>query len=446
MKFHEVNFDGLVGPSHHYAGLSKGNIASIKNAKGIANPKAAALQGLEKMRAMSELGLKQAVLPPHLRPNTTFLRSLGFSGSNHQVIENAWKSAPDIAAKCFSASPMWTANAATVSPSPDCLDGKTHFTAANLCRMLHRSYESDFTSKTLKTIFSNESYFKHHEALPAGLYFGDEGAANHTRFAKHHGAQGLEFFVFGEESLKSNSSRPTKYPARQSLEASEAIARLHGLDSGQTVFAQQNPDVIDSGVFHNDVIAVGSTDFLFFHELAFANTSQVLEDLQSKFVGGEFKYLEVKNDQIDLQTAIDTYLFNTQLIDISDSDEISNFILIAPSECKNNTKVSAYLDAVVKSSSPINKVHYFDLRESMKNGGGPACLRLRVVLSDEQIDSIKPRVFFNDQLHSELSTWVNRYYRDRLTFDCLQDPQLIDELDDAMRALEPILGLTGLYE
>ena len=49
----EFNFDGLVGPSHNYAGLSFGNVASFSNVKSASNPKQAALQGLAKMRALA---------------------------------------------------------------------------------------------------------------------------------------------------------------------------------------------------------------------------------------------------------------------------------------------------------------------------------------------------------------------------------------------------------
>lgn len=448
MNTYEVNFDGLVGPSHHYAGLSIGNIASAKNAMAAANPKAAALQGLQKMRALSELGIPQGVLAPHLRPNLEILRSLGFSGNDHKILESAWATAPEIVSKCFSASPMWTANAATVSPAADTADNKTHFTAANLCRMFHRSYESKFTARLLARMFSDEKYFQHNEPLPSGHFFGDEGAANHTRLAENHADQGLEFFVYGEAAFDNESPRPQNYPARQSKEASEAIARLHGLHSDRVVFAQQNPDVIDAGVFHNDVIAVGTSSLLFYHQHAFLDSTKVIDEIRKKFIGNSFYPLEVSNDEVSVKDAIQTYLFNTQLLDCSDqnSDTPKEFLLIAPTECEENEQVKNYLDSVITSDAPINEVRYFDLRESMKNGGGPACLRLRVVLSQDQINSITPRVMLDDSLYDNLVTWVNTHYRDRLSFEDLRDPQLLDELKTAAAALEPILGLEGIYQ
>ncbi len=446
MSVFEVNFDGLVGPSHHYAGLSKGNIASQANAMAAANPKAAALQGLKKMKSLNEMGLVQGVLAPHLRPNIAILRSLGFTGTDAVIVERAWRESPEIVSKCFSASPMWTANAATVSPASDTQDGKTHFTAANLCRMFHRSYESKFTSQLLQRMFSNSDHFAHHDALPSGHFFGDEGAANHTRLAESHGEPGLEFFVYGETAFDANAPKPQNYPARQSKEASQAIARLHGLNSSNTVFAQQNPDVIDAGVFHNDVIAVGTSSLLFFHESAFLDSEKVIAEIKSKYQGDSFYALKVLNSEVSLEDAISTYLFNTQLLDQSAPGERKRFTLIAPTECQENSRVEQYLAKIVASDAPINEVKYFDLRESMKNGGGPACLRLRVVLSQAQIDSIQPRVILNENLYDDLVSWVNEHYRDRLSFEDLRDPQLMTELRDAAAALEPILGLQGIYQ
>lgn len=445
MDTYEVNFDGLVGPSHHYAGLSKGNIASANNAMTVANPKAAALQGLEKMITLHRLGFKQGVLAPHLRPNTEILRSIGFSGTDQNVLEQAWRRAPEIAGKCYSASPMWTANAATVSPASDTRDGLTHFTPANLCSMFHRSYESDFTGRLLQTIFSDPNYFEHHPALPSGQHFGDEGAANHTRLTVGHDQPGIEFFVYGETAFDKRSPKPQRYPARQSREASEAIARLHSLTPENTVFAQQNPDTIDAGVFHNDVIAVGTTNLLFYHQAAFLNSNQVISEIRDKFQDDSFYALEVKNDDVSVEDAVNTYLFNTQLLELSAQKQAQQFLLIAPTECEETDSVRTYLESVVASSAPIKEVKYFDLRESMKNGGGPACLRLRVVLNDAQIASIKPTVMMNETLYKQLKQWIQTYYRDQLSYTDLQDPDFLQEMKTCLSALESILDMQGLY-
>ncbi|MFZ3289302.1 MAG: N-succinylarginine dihydrolase, partial [Telluria sp.] len=281
----EYNFDGLVGPSHNYAGLSFGNVASFSNVKSASNPRQAALQGLAKMRELAARGFAQALLPPHARPNFRLLRRLGFGGTDAEVLARAYREAPVILACAWSAAPMWTANAATVSPSADTFDGRVHFTAANLNNKLHRADEHAQATRTLRALFGDEKHFAVHDALPSTPAFGDEGAANHTRLCAAHGSPGVEFFVYGRVEFDPSAPAPKKYPARQTLEASQAIARLHGLDSGRTVFGSQNPDVIDQGVFHNDVIAVGNGNVLFYHEQAFADEAAVINKLRAALAG-----------------------------------------------------------------------------------------------------------------------------------------------------------------
>src|SRR5438270_11511831 len=130
MPLREINFDGIVGPSHNYAGLSLGNLASTRNAGAVSQPRRAALEGIDKMRANLALGLAQGIFLPHPRPHRGWLARLGTS------IEEA---EPALAANAMSASAMWAANAATVSPAPDTADGRCHPTGANLRTMPHRS-------------------------------------------------------------------------------------------------------------------------------------------------------------------------------------------------------------------------------------------------------------------------------------------------------------------
>ena len=150
MKFFEYNCDGLIGPNHNYCGLSYGNVASSANKNAVSNPKEAAKQGLLKMKDLTELGLKQMVLPPHERPSIGALRQLGFSGSDADILTAAAKTSPELLANVSSASAMWTANAATICPSADAKDGKIHITTANLNDKYHRSIEIDETTAILK--------------------------------------------------------------------------------------------------------------------------------------------------------------------------------------------------------------------------------------------------------------------------------------------------------
>lgn len=442
MSAYEVNFDGLVGLTHHYAGLSFGNVASTSNKNTPANPKLAAKQGLQKMKTLSDMGFKQGVLPPQERPHIPVLRQLGFTGSDAQIIAAVAKQSPQLLSAVSSASSMWTANAATVSSSADTADKRVHFTVANLNNKFHRAIEADTTSTTLRSIFKNETHFAHHAALPQQALLGDEGAANHNRLGGDYGAAGVEVFVYGKQAF-GGTVEPQRFPARQTREASEAVMRLHGLDAAKTVFIQQNPDVIDQGVFHNDVIAVSNRNVLFHHQQAFLNQTQALDEISQKMsaLGHQFISVEVPTAQVSVADAVGTYLFNSQLLSKPDG----KMMIVVPEESRQNQRVWDYLSSLVSNSGPINEVKVFDLRESMRNGGGPACLRLRVVLTDAELQAVAPGVLMNESLFLTLNNWVERHYRDRLTEADLADPQLLIENRQALDELTRIMGLGSIY-
>ena len=440
----EYNFDGLVGPSHNYAGLSFGNVASFSNVKSASNPKQAALQGLAKMRALAARGFAQALLPPQDRPNFRLLRSIGFTGTDAEVLARAYKESPVILACAYSASPMWTANAATVSPSADTQDGRVHFTAANLNNKLHRAFEHDQSARSLRAIFGDEQHFAVHDALPSTPAFGDEGAANHTRLGASHGAPSVELFVYGRVEFDPSAPSPKRYPARQTLEASQAVARLHGLDAKRTVYVQQNPDVIDQGVFHNDVIAVGNGNVLFYHEQAFADEEGSLSQLRRAVAdaGAQLAAVRVDTGQVPIADAVTSYLFNSQLL----TKEDGRMALVIPQECQENKAVSRYLEGLVASEAPIDELIHFDLRQSMRNGGGPACLRLRVALTASEARAMHQGVIMTEALYHRLVAWVEKHYRDHLEPSDLADPQLALEVHAALEELTVILNLPELYD
>ncbi|MEC7524082.1 MAG: N-succinylarginine dihydrolase [Myxococcota bacterium] len=432
----EANFDGLVGPTHNYAGLSYGNVASTSHAGAVASPKKAALQGLAKMKALAALGLPQGVLPPQERPDVRLLHRLGFRGTDAEMIEKAAKSDPTLLAIASSASAMWTANAATVAPSLDTEDGKVHFTPANLIEKVHRAIEPETTRRVLRAIFAGPRFVVH-DPLPAASSLGDEGAANHTRLGPEVGAPGVHLFVYGREGLRGDRPAPTRFPARQTLEASRAVARLHRLPEGRAVFAQQSPAVIDQGVFHNDVIAVGHERVLFFHEEAFLDEAALLETLERSVEG--FTPVRVAAADVPVADAVRSYLFNSQLLRPPGWDAM---LLVAPEECRETPTVKAWIDAHVGDGRPIREARFFDLRESMQNGGGPACLRLRVALTDEERAAVSPWI---DDVHDALVRWVETHYRERLSADDLADPRLLDESRAALDALTGILGIGSVY-
>lgn len=433
----EINFDALVGPTHNYAGLAQGNLASQRHGQSISNPKAAALEGLAKMKLLAGLGVPQAVLPPQRRPNINALRQLGFAGNDAEVLDAARRMDPILLAACASASSMWAANAATVSPSADAADGKLHFTPANLIGQLHRSLETPTTAAVLRAIFSDPVFFVHHPPLPPSLQLGDEGAANHMRLAIAHDAPGIEIFVYGRAGFDPSESMPAKFPARQTREASAAVARLHRLAEPATLFFRQNLAAVDAGVFHNDVIAVGHLNVLLCHELAFADTPAALRQIRDAFArrcGGDLNIVVATQKQLPLDETVRTYLFNSQIVSLPNG----NMTLIAPRECAESDLARSFIDGIIAADNPIRSVHFVDIRQSMRNGGGPACLRLRVPVTQRELARIHPGVLLTPALHARLVDWVNRHYRDQLAPGDLADTSLLEESN---RALDELTGL-----
>ena len=436
----EANFDGLVGPTHNYGGLSEGNLASARNEGLVSSPRQGVLEGLAKMKRLADSGLVQGLLPPHERPYLPLLRRAGFSGSDEAVIEAAWKTAPGLLRKACSSSPMWAANAATVSPSADTPDGRLHLTPANLLTTLHRSIEGEQTRRALQWAFPDSDRFAVHDVLPMQPDFADEGAANHVRLCAEQGGPGVEIFVYGREAGEAWSG---KFPARQTLEACQAVARSHGLDPARTVFLRQSPEAIAAGAFHNDVVCVGTRTTLFFHELAFADRANALAQIR-KAADGLFEpdFVEVPDADVPIGDAVTSYLFNSQLLEWPDEDRL---VLIAPSETEETATTNAYCQALTGGNGPIGRVEFVDVRQSMRNGGGPACLRLRVVLTDAERAAVAPMALMSDALYGQLTAWAEQHYRDRLAPNDLADPSLLRESREALDALTGILGLGGDY-
>ena len=437
----EVNFDGIVGPTHNYAGLAHGNLASQRWKGTVANPRAAALEGLQKMKLLADLGVLQAVLPPAPRPDVDVLRRLGFIGSDAQVVEQAHRTDPALLAACYSSSAMWAANAATVSPSADTADRRVHITPANLVSQLHRSLEPATAERVLRAIFADATHFEVHRPLPAAAHLSDEGAANHLRLAAAHGDPGVELFIYGRRAQDLAARRPARFPARQTFEASAAIARLHRLDPARSSLLQQDPAAIDAGAFHADVVAVANLNVLLFHTACFGLVeTQALTALSRRLgeeSGCELFLIGASEEELPLAEAVGSYVFNSQLVSRPDS----RMTLIAPAECLQFPAARRYIDRVLAEAAPVSDVRYVDVRQSMQNGGGPACLRLRVVLTEQELSRIHPGVRLTDRLYGDLVGWVEKWYRDRLAPADLADPQLLNESRGARDELMRMLGL-----
>jgi succinylarginine dihydrolase len=416
MAVSEINFDGIIGPSHNYAGLSLGNLASATNALNISHPRDAALQGIEKMRHNIGLGLSQGFFVPLPRPNHEWLGDLGCT------VQDAPETIRRVA---FSASAMWAANAATVSPSPDCSDSRCHLTVANLRTMAHRSHEWPDTHTQLRLAFANGEHFRVHRPVPPA--FGDEGAANHMRIAASHGAKGVEVFVYGK------SGGP--FPARQHVEASRAIARFHQLDPDRILFAAQAEEAIAAGAFHNDVVAVANENVLFAHEKAFEDRAELYTALRR--LVPEVEIVEVPASAVSLDDAIKSYLFNAQLVTLPEG----GMGLILPEEARETLSVWRFLEDMVAGNGPIRELFVVDVRQSMANGGGPACLRLRVVADPGAVD---PRFIADEERLDHICEVIAEQWPERISPEDLLNPQLWEQVEEARELLLERLDLEEL--
>lgn len=434
-----VNFDGLIGPSHNFAGLASGNLASAQSAHHTAHPRDAALQGLEKMRQLQQLGLPQGIIPPLPRPDLNFLSRVGFQGSDQAKIQQA-SHCQTLLMSVFSASNMWVANAATVSSSRHSQQAKVQLTPANLCSQLHRSIETPLTQALLLQIFDNSDFFTHHPPLPSQWQLADEGAANVMTLETEQ--RHISIFVYGRDDNYRKSSKGDFEP-RQSKLASQSVARLHQLKSSETLFVKQRDDAIQAGVFHNDVIAVSQGNTLFYHQEAFVDSQHVMAQIRQFFAPEKVHLIAVDSSEVSLKHAVASYLFNSQLVPLEDGSKA----LICPLQCQQTQCVNQYLARLIQAKdNPISKVIFVDLLQSMKNGGGPACLRLSLQLTQAEMASIKPVFWLTDERYHALTKLIQDCYPVQIRPQDLTEASLLRQLKVAYSAIGNAFNLAPFYQ
>jgi len=431
----EINFDGLIGPTHNYAGLSQGNLASQKHLNQTSNPKAAALQGLNKMRLIMDQGIPQGFFLPHERPHLMTLRAIGFGGTDEEVINQAAKKNPALLKNVYSASSMWSANAATFSPSIDSNDQKIHITPANLNSMFHRSIEHEFTKTQLELMFGGVATV--HEPIKNISGYGDEGAANHLRVSAQHLMPGFQIFVYGSSAFEVHQG----IIARQAEEISQAVSTQHQLDPDRVLFLKQNEQAIHSGSFHNDIVSLANEEVFIFHQEAFADRvelERVLHQLKDHVKG--FHPIEILSKDISLDDLVSSYLLNSQLITVKNNE----MMMLLPEEVQNHGNCMKWLEEI-KSSSPIKRFKFVDIHQSMMNGGGPACLRFKAVVNSDELDKINKKFLLSSEKLINLRALVSKHYRDRINPDDLLDIKLMEESYLFLDELTQLLGIGSIY-
>ena len=432
----EINFDGLIGPTHNYAGLSRGNLASQKHLNKTSNPKAAALQGLDKMRLIMDQGIPQGFFLPHERPHLKTLRALGFSGTDEDIINRATKQNPLLLKNVYSASSMWAANAATFSPSIDSYDQNIHITPANLNTMFHRSIEHEFTQTQLELMFGGVAIV--HDPIENISGYGDEGAANHLRVSEQHLKSGFQIFVYGSSAFEVHQGMIT----RQAEEISKAVSIMHQLDPDRVLFLKQNEQAINAGSFHNDIVSLANEEVFIFHQEAFADRvelERILHHLKDHVKG--FHPIEILSEDISLDDIVSSYLLNSQLITIKNSE----MMMLLPEEVQNHSNCMRWLEEI-KSSSPIKHIEFVDIRQSMMNGGGPACLRFKITVNNNEFNQINEKFLLTPKKLMDLRALVTKHYRDKLNPADLVDNNLVQESYRFLDELTQLLDLGNVYD
>ena len=432
----EINFDGLIGPTHNYAGLSQGNLASQKHLNKTSNPQAAALQGLDKMRLVMDQGIPQGFFLPHERPHLKTLRALGFGGTDEEIINRAAKQNPILLKNVYSASSMWAANAATFSPSIDSYDQNMHITPANLNTMFHRSIEPQFTQAQLELMFGGVAIV--HDPIENISGYGDEGAANHLRVSEQHLKSGFQIFVYGSSAFEVHQGMIT----RQAEEISKAVSIMHQLDPDRVLFLKQNEQAINAGSFHNDIVSLANEEVFIFHQEAFADRvelERILHHLKDHVKG--FHPIEILSEDISLDDIVSSYLLNSQLITIKNNE----MMMLLPEEVQNHSNCMRWLEEI-KSSSPIKHIEFVDIRQSMMNGGGPACLRFKITVNNNEFNQINEKFLLTPKKLMDLRALVTKYYRDKLNPADLVDNNLVQESYRFLDELTQLLDLGNVYD
>jgi len=441
----EISLEGLPGPSHSFGGLAYGDFAAMASAGKTSRPRLAAQQCLRKIRRLVQAGVPVMIMPPHERPAVWFLRRIGYRGSDSAIIEAVGHSAPWLLPVIYSSAGMWCANSATAVPAVDASDGRCHVIVANLAANLHRSLEPEFVERILGRALPERAGFAVHPGLPCHTTFWDEGAANHVRLSS--GGAGIHLFAHGRKArhdIWKHATEGGSIIGRQTDEASYAVARLGQLPLERTVFFQQNQRVIDGGVFHNDVICMSVGTALIVHEWAFDDWHNVRGELLRRADEahvGDVRIVEIPASDVSVEECVKTYLFNSQLVTLP----AGGVLMLCPVACQESAATRAAIDRMQHELRDLRIVSEFvDLEESLANGGGPACLRLRIAVNDAQLSELRPALV-DASLLDELETAIGVAYREMLTLRDLEDPGFGEECKVTLERISRLLGYDNVY-
>jgi succinylarginine dihydrolase len=119
-------------------------------------------------------------------------------------------------------------------------------------------------------------------------------------------------------------------------------------------------------------------------------------------------------------------------------------MMLLPEEVQNHGNCMKWLEEI-KSSSPIKRLEFVDIHQSMMNGGGPACLRFKAVVNSDELDKINKKFLLSPEKLINLRALVSKHYRDRINPDDLLDIKLMEESYLFLDELTQLLGIGSIY-
>ena len=193
------------------------------------------------------------------------------------------------------------------------------------------------------------------------------------------------------------------------------------------MLVEQSRAAVDAGAFHNDVVAVSNLELMLAHPDAFTDFANV----QAAVCGGLPGAKVVAVEGLPLADAIASYLFNSQLISLPEG----GMAMVLPAEVRDNHTASRALDAALGQAGDVRKTVFVDVRESMRNGGGPACLRLRVPVSAADQAAIHPGYILDEARLDRLARLIETHWPVAVAPADLSNPALWETARGADAAL-----------
>ena len=172
------------------------------------------------------------------------------------------------------------------------------------------------------------------------------------------------------------------------------------------------------------------------HERAWENQAATLHRIRARVP--DLRVFQVSSRDLSLEQAVTSYLFNSQLLETSDG-----WLLNAPIECADGA-ARMVVDRLERDGF-VDRVRFNDLRQSMDGGGGPACLRLRLPLTEDEFRLLPETLMMTEERVEKLRSWVKKWYPSILRIEDLADAGFARRARKCSQALVEVLGCDRRY-